>query len=367
MADKYCRRNNITDILLSAHPVPEYTSIVIRQTSPTSTMLQKQHQDIEEVAIESLPEMVTELFESIPNQSLASSLPISQSPSSKRILTPTQIKLEPQFQGNYTNSPIQTLSPLAVSTSTVQQLPSPVLVDANGNNRQFIGTPLIKSYHQNGFNNQNQETFNTIKRLPEFLPQAKISPAQTYNGLCERPIILPQNESFYSSQSTLDVSKKNEPREIDLENSSLSSLIEEDKTRATEAAQVGLDDIQFLTDILQSNIDDQTLKTEPLKSVDSSVLLDSMDVPLYADINQYSSNQNSFEIAYKDEDMNETEADKNDDQGVIGSSSWDTSSSVSSSASSIGSHFEFSYSQDFSDMVSSDFGVSDIIDWGLVT
>ena len=239
MVDKYCRRTNITDILLSAHPVPEYTSIVIRQTSPTSTMLQKQHQDIEEVAIESLPEMVTELFESIPNQTLVSSSHTSQSPSSKRDLTPTQIKLEPQFQGNYTNSPIQTLSPLAVSTSTVKQLPSSVLIDANGNNRQFIGTPLIKSYHQNGFNNQNQETFNTIKRLPEFLPQAKISPAQTYNGLCERPIILPQNESFYSSQSTADVSKKNEPREIDLENSSLSSLIEEDKTRVTEAAQVG--------------------------------------------------------------------------------------------------------------------------------
>ena len=329
-------------------------------------MVQQPQRDIEEVAIESLPEMVTELFDSIPNHSSSSSLPISPIPNSTKVIPSSQIKLEPQYLGSNTNLTAQTLSPLAINTSTAQQLSSSVSIDTNGNERLFCGYQPNKCYQLTGVNNQNQAPVNAIKRLPEPLPQMKVSPAQAYNGFNERPILLPKNESFYSAQTTDDIPKINETSEIDLENPTLRNFIEEEKTRATDVVPVGLDDIQFLTDILQSNIDEQSLKVEPSKSDDSSTLLDSMDIPLYADVNQYSSNPNSFEIAYKDEDMNDIDVDKNDDQGVIGSSSsWDTSSSASS-ASSIGSHFEFSYSQDFSDMVSSDFGVSDIIDWGSV-
>ena len=328
-------------------------------------MLQPPQRDIEEVAIESLPEMVTELFDSISNQPTVASLPISSTPMTRKILTSSQIKLEPSFSVNTTNPPTQPLSPLAVNTSSVQQLSSSISMDSNGNERQFCVHPSNKSYHLTEVNNQSQPPFNAIQRLPESLSTAKISTAQACNGFNDRPIILPQKDNFYSPQSTNIIPKMNGHNGIDLGNQSLRCLLEEDRTRVTDVSQVGLDDIQFLTDILQTSTDEQSLKTEPLKSVDSSILLDSMDVPLYADVNQYSSNLNSFEISYKDEDMNEIDADKNDEQGVIGSSSWDTSSSASS-ASSIGSHFEFSYSQDFSDMVSSDFGVSDIIDWGSV-
>ena len=310
--------------------------------------------------------MVTELFDSISNQPTVAALPISSAPMTKKILSSSQIKLEPSFSINNTNPPAQPLSPLAVNTSTAQQLSSSIAMDPNGNERQFCVHPSNKSYHLTGVNNQSQPLFNSIQKLPESLSTVKNSTAQACNGFHDRHIFLPQKDSFYSPQSTNDIPKMNELSGIALGNQqSLRGLIDEDKTRVTDVAQVGLDDIQFLTDILQTNTEEQSLKAEPLKSVDSSILLDSMDVPLYADVNQYSSNLNSFEIAYKDEDMNEVDADKNDDQGVIGSSSWDTSSSASS-ASSIGSHFEFSYSQDFSDMVSSDFGVSDIIDWGSV-
>ena len=127
------------------------------------------------------------------------------------------------------------------------------------------------------------------------------------------------------------------------------------------AQQDNYEDIQFLTDILQNSID-ENIQKEPPKTIHSSTLddikFDAMDT-LYADGNQYT-NPTSLEI-YKDEDINGTE--KSEDQGMIGSCSWDTSSSAST-ASSIGSHFEFSCSQDFSDMMS-DFGVSEI-DWGSV-
>merc|ERR1719225_1913943 len=88
---------------LQAHPIPEYTSIVIRQTSPSATLLQPPpQQDIEEVAIESLPEMVTELFDSISNQSTVAALPISSAPMTKKMLSSSQIKLEPSFSVNNT-------------------------------------------------------------------------------------------------------------------------------------------------------------------------------------------------------------------------------------------------------------------------
>ena len=145
-----------------AHPIPEYTSIVIRQTSPSSTLLQPPpQQDIEEVAIESLPEMVTELFDSISNQPTVAALPISSAPMTKKILSSSQIKLEPSFSVNNTNSPAQPLSSLAVNTSTVQQLSSSISMDPNGNDRQFCVTPSNKSYHLTGANNQSQPLFNS--------------------------------------------------------------------------------------------------------------------------------------------------------------------------------------------------------------
>ena len=102
----------------------------------------------------------------------------------------------------------------------------------------------------------------------------------------------------------------------------------------------GMFPILFRTCPKHRNINEQCQK-ETTKSIHSSTIdelkLDSAMDTLYEDVNQYSSNQASFEI-YKDDDMND-DTEKTNNQGVMGSYTWDTSSSASS-ASSIGSHFE---------------------------
>ena len=127
-------------------------------------MVQQPQRDIEEVAIDSLPEMVTELFDSIPNHSSSSSLPISPISNSTKVIPSSQIKLEPQYLGSNTNLTAQTLSPLAINTSTAQQLSSSVSIDTNGNERLFCGYQLNKCYQLTGANNQNHAPVNAIKK-----------------------------------------------------------------------------------------------------------------------------------------------------------------------------------------------------------
>ena len=335
--------------------MPEYTSIVIRQTSPSSTLLPP-HQDIEEVAIESLPEMVTELFDSIPQSTIGGGM-----------ITPSN-RL-------YSSEPI--ISKITTPVNVTNRMEQAASVRSN-----LMNSPDMKSfspsYMQHGkehegnlsltspfkpLNIEGQYKFDT-NRLTQYM-NSTISTAQKRQEPQRQPIILAQNGVYNSSQqpaAAVGKFKMEQDNDSHSKKEQFDNTVEDDKSKLVVVAQQdNYEDIQFLTDILQNSID-ENIQKEPPKTIHSSTLddikFDAMDT-LYADGNQYT-NPTSLEI-YKDEDINSTE--KSEDQGMIGSCSWDTSSSAST-ASSIGSHFEFSCSQDFSDMMS-DFGVSEI-DWGSV-
>lgn len=298
--------------------------------------------------------MVTELFDTIPQSTCSGPTVVS-----KRGLPLSSINPVSSIprSGNLFIGHEQTVITSAANGPAIQALSPSIILDARENERRSNIHSSLKTYHPNCLNNLT--TVNSAEQLPTSF-QPGNSTAQLQNGIHQQQSFLPQNGD-YGLTHLINTSKIAEENEIDGTNRILCNTVEDDKSKVIEVGTDGLEDIQFLTDILQNSINEQSQK-EATKAVHSSTIdelrLDSMDT-LYEEVNQYSSNQTSFEI-YKDDDMND-DTEKTNDQGIMGSCSWDTSSSASS-ASSIGSHFDFPHSQDFSDMMS-DFGVSDI-DWG---
>ena len=300
--------------------------------------------------------MVTELFDTIP-QSTGS----GATRASKRGLPLSPINPISSIprSGNLFIGPEQAVITSAVHGTAIQALSPSIMLDAREIERRSSIQSSLRTYQPNYSNILT--SVNSVERLPTSF-QPVNSTAQVQHGIHQHQSFLPQN-GYYGLTHLINTSKIVEENEIDGTNRIVCNTVADDKSKVIEVGTDGFEEIQFLTDILQNSINEQSQK-EATKSVHASTIdelrLDSMDT-LYEDVNQYSSNQTSFEI-YKDEDMTD-DTEKTNDQGIMGSCSWDTSSSASS-ASSIGSHFDFPHSQDFSDMMS-DFGVSDI-DWGTV-
>ena len=131
----------------SAHPLPEYTSIVIRQTLPSPTFSPQNH-DIEEVAIESLPEMVTELFDSIPQSELSGGKPTTTTLSSSLQLKPVsalpRIANSPVAELPLKQKELSTSSVINAATSIVHYPSSPIILATDKETKFTVNTPSIK-------------------------------------------------------------------------------------------------------------------------------------------------------------------------------------------------------------------------------
>ena len=296
--------------------------------------------------------MVTELFDSIPQPAVTGRTSSLKRPySSLQVRHDSPLPKNGSIQKNICNT-------MSTSSPVIPSLSPSVILDANKNKHPFNSDSSPKSYRLDVSNN-----LNTIDSMERFARNPSTHTAQMGHEISQRQTLVAQNGIYYFTPTTNTPKMMEGQHDVDKTTQLTSNTMESDKSKVVVLAQDSFEDIQFLTEILQNNIDDghNMAHKEPLKSSDSSTFdemkLDSTMDTLYADVNQYS-NQTSFEEMYKKEDT-----EKTDEQGIMGSCSWDTSSSASS-ASSIGSHFEFTCSQDFSDMMS-DFGVSDI-DWGSV-
>ena len=292
----------------SAQPLPEFTSIVIRQTPPLPNPAQQQHliqeQEIQEVSLESLPEMVTELFETLPQQPQ----PQPQTATIIRSLTPPC--QTPRTNTTATTSP-------ATSTSS-QQHPNHISTAAvvislnNGQASPLTSTPTntVTSPLQSPVHQQ----------FHQQLPPQHFQLIQQQQG---------QNKDFcFNNTNNNNLIQVSNNKEVKTEFCPDGVLTE--STVPVTGTGDGFDDLD-LTELLNDEV--VCSGSEDLK-MDNILNLET----LYADVQaaklDFISN-NNFNRSH----------------------CWESGSSSSSS----GSHFEFACTQDISDMMS-DFGVSEA-DW----
>ena len=291
--------------------------------------------------------MVTELFDPIPRTmvpgittSTASISPLIPNYSSA-IAAPVVTTIIP-ISTNQENKPFD-------KVSTVPSLTAPIIVSTTESPLTSILQSAPK-YHQDSLSSH-ADNATALSKNPQEPVHSLISSAQP----------LQQVDQHSGNISRQQAGKPNEHFAQDA-----ARMIQQDKSQEVMQGQGNLADmkenVDYLTNILACCNDvtyDNQMNNPTPASIDSSDLADIKFEPMdtmYGEAYQGSA-MNSFEVC---KGVDGSEFQKGGGKEYC---PWESGSS-SSSASSIGSHFEFSCSQDFSDMMS-DFGVSDI-DWGTV-
>ena len=293
---------NFQRFSFAAQPLPEFTSIVIRQSPPPqqhpqpdqAASRQQQAQDIREVALESLPEMVTELFDPLPAQQQLTPVPPAT------VVAPSVPSTRQQQQ------------PIPAALSSLIPVPPPqttttmTVINIGGGSITTSTLPRMTTV----------PTVTTVLSPTVVSPSVTVYPAPTPTTIAhplffEKKAVVVKTETVASPAGLVDTS----------------TPLSEDSVSSSSLIPDMITDLQDLTDLLN----DESDSAKP-----------SLMENLYADISQAKTAAASS-TPYNTRN-----------------SCWESGSSSSATSSGGGSHFEFS------DLSLSDFGMSEAIssvDW----